>query len=230
MKHLVAPSLLAADFTRLAEEVTMVNESQADWLHLDVMDGHFVPNITFGPMVIEAVRQLSTKPLDVHLMIRQPERYIEQFRNAGADVITVHYEACTHLHRVVQQIKETGAIPGVSINPHNSVSLLEDILEEVGLILLMSVNPGFGGQKFIPATLAKLREAKARIDADERESGRRILLEIDGGVKVDNIAEIAAAGADTFVAGSAVFGAGRDEDPNRYDTVIQALRAGASGG
>ena len=210
MKHLVAPSLLAADFTRLAEEVTMVNESQADWLHLDVMDGHFVPNITFGPMVIEAVRQLSTKPLDVHLMMRQPERYIEQFRNAGADVITVHYEACTHLHRVVQQIKETGAIPGVSINPHNSVSLLEDILEEVGLILLMSVNPGFGGQKFIYNTLLKIQRLRERLTI--RNLNARI--EVDGGIGLHNAEKVLQAGADVLVAGSAIF---KSENPT--DTI-----------
>ena len=211
MKHFVAPSLLAADFTRLAEEVRMVNESEADWLHLDVMDGRFVPNISFGPMVVEAVNKLSAKPLDVHLMIREPERYVEQFREAGADVITVHYEACTHLHRVVQQIRETGATPGVSINPHNSVSLLEDILEEVGLVLLMSVNPGFGGQKFIYNTLLKIQRLRDRLTV--RNLPARI--EVDGGIGLHNAEKILQAGADVLVAGSAIFKADDPKDAIR---------------
>ncbi|MCO6489835.1 MAG: ribulose-phosphate 3-epimerase [Phaeodactylibacter sp.] len=211
MKHLVAPSLLAADFTRLAEEIRMVNESQADWLHLDVMDGRFVPNITFGPMVVEAANRLCTKPLDVHLMIREPEKYIGQFREAGADVITVHYEACPHLHRTVQQIRETGAIAGVSINPHNPVSLLEDILEEVGLVLLMSVNPGFGGQKFIYNTLLKIQRLRDRLAV--RNLSARI--EVDGGIGLHNAEKVLQAGADVLVAGSAIFKADDPKDTIR---------------
>ncbi|MCB9296762.1 MAG: ribulose-phosphate 3-epimerase [Lewinellaceae bacterium] len=211
MKHLVAPSLLAADFTRLAEEIRMVNESQADWLHLDVMDGRFVPNITFGPMVVEAANRLCTKPLDVHLMIQEPEKYIGQFREAGADVITVHYEACPHLHRTVQQIRETGAIAGVSINPHNPVSLLEDILEEVGLVLLMSVNPGFGGQKFIYNALLKIQRLRDRLTT--RNLSARI--EVDGGIGLHNAEKVLQAGADVLVAGSAIFKADDPKDTIR---------------
>jgi ribulose-phosphate 3-epimerase len=200
-KHLVAPSMLAADFTRLAEEVAFVDQSEADWFHLDVMDGRFVPNLTFGMMVVEAIHKLAHKPLDVHLMIESPERYIEGFRAAGADVISVHYEACPHLHRVVQQIKETGAKAGVAINPHTPVHLLEDILEDIDLVVIMSVNPGFGGQKFIYQSIPKIRKLKEMITIQNA----RALIEVDGGVGLQNAREILAAGADVLVAGNSVF-------------------------
>ena len=203
----------------------MLNESEADWYHLDVMDGRFVPNISFGPMIIEFIRKATTKVCDVHLMIEEPEKYAEQFKNAGADILTVHVEACRHLHRNIQQIKALGMKAGVAVNPHTPISGLSDILHDIDLVCLMSVNPGFGGQKFIPGTLAKARQARAKLDAYEKESGRRIRLEIDGGVNVSNIAEIARAGVDAFVAGSAVYGAGKDTDPQRYNSIIAALRA-----
>lgn len=202
-KHLIAPSVLAADFTKLADEIDMVNGSEADWFHLDVMDGHFVPNITFGFLVIEAIAKLAKKPLDVHLMIEQPEKYIESFRKAGADVITVHYEACPHLHRTIQQIKETGAKAGVAINPHTPVSLLEDVLEITDLVCIMSVNPGFGGQKFIYQSLLKTRKLREMIDALNAPT----LIEIDGGVGLQNAEKLLQAGADVLVAGNSVFGA-----------------------
>jgi ribulose-phosphate 3-epimerase len=201
--HYLAPSLLAADFTKLDREIALFNESRADWLHLDVMDGRFVPNITFGMMLIEAARRMTSKPLDVHLMIVEPERYIEQFRKAGADIITVHYEACTHLHRVIQQIRDSGAKVGVALNPHTPVGLLEDILEDIDLVCLMSVNPGFGGQKFIYRTIPKIMQLRTM--AEERNLYP--LIEIDGGVGLQNAEKILQAGADVLVAGSSVFGA-----------------------
>ena len=217
MKHIVAPSLLAADFARLAEEIQMVNESQADWLHLDVMDGRFVPNITFGMFIVEAVKRLSAKPLDVHLMIVEPEKYLAEFRQAGAEVITVHYEACPHLHRSVQQIKELGAKAGVAINPHTPAHALEDILEDLDLICVMSVNPGFGGQKFIYNTLPKVRRLKAMLE----ERNATALIEIDGGVGLQNAEAILQAGADVLVAGSSVFKA-----TNPIDTIRRLKEIG----
>lgn len=201
--HLIAPSLLAADFTRLDRDVAMVEQSRADWLHLDVMDGRFVPNITFGMFIVQAIRKMSAKPLDVHLMIVEPERYIEPFRAAGADVITVHYEACPHLHRTLQQIRNTGAKAGVAINPHTSVEVLDDVLEDLDLVCIMSVNPGFGGQKFIYRSIPKI--ARLRQMADERNLYP--LIEVDGGVGLQNAEKILQAGADVLVAGSSVFGA-----------------------
>ena len=203
MKHLVAPSVLAADFTRLGEAFDMVNKSQADWFHLDVMDGRFVPNIPFGMFIVEAMKKMADKPLDVHLMIVEPERYIEGFRKAGADVITVHYEACPHLHRTVQQIKESGARAGVALNPHTPVSVLEDLIEDIDRVCLMSVNPGFGGQKFIYQTLPKTRKLKELIMTHNAST----LIEIDGGVGLHNAEAILQAGADVLVAGSSVFSA-----------------------
>ncbi len=204
MNHLIAPSLLAADFTRLADEIAMVNNSQADWLHLDVMDGRFVPNITFGMLLIEAAKKLSTKPLDVHLMIVEPEKYVPAFREAGADHITVHLEASPHLHRTLQLIKETGAKAGVAINPHTPASSLEDIIELVDIVCVMSVNPGFGGQKFIYNTIPKLRRIKDLITVRNAET----LIEVDGGVGLQNAEKILQAGADVLVAGSSVFKTG----------------------
>lgn len=215
MPHLVAPSILAADFTRLPEEFEMVNRSEADWFHLDVMDGRFVPNLTFGMFIVEAMKKMARKPLDVHLMIVEPEKYVEQFRLAGADVITVHYEACPHLHRVVQQIKETGAKAGVAINPHTSVYLLEDILEDLDLVCVMSVNPGFGGQKFIYNAIAKIKALREMITRQHT----RTLIEVDGGVGLQNAEKILQAGADVLVAGSSVFKA---DDPM---DVIARLKA-----
>ena len=198
----IAPSILSADFARLGEEVQAVARAGADYIHVDVMDGHFVPNITIGPLVVEAVRKITDLPLDVHLMIANPDRYIPDFALAGADIITVHQEAVPHLHRTVQLIKGLGKKAGVSINPATPAATLDVILEELDLVLVMTVNPGFGGQGFIDGCLAKIAALRHEID----RRGLGIELEVDGGVKADNIGRIAAAGADVFVAGSAVFG------------------------
>lgn len=201
MSVIIAPSFLASNFLHLEDECAMVNQSEAEWFHLDVMDGRFVPNISFGLPIIEAIRKATTKVCDVHLMIEEPGLYAEAFKKAGADVLTVHYEACPHLHRNIQQIKDLGMKAGVAINPHTPVSLLKDILADVDLICIMSVNPGFGGQKFIPHTLTRIRELKDMILA----SGSSALIEIDGGVTTANASDIVAAGADVLVAGSTVF-------------------------
>jgi ribulose-phosphate 3-epimerase len=218
---LIAPSILSADFARLGEEVDKVLAAGADIVHFDVMDNHYVPNLTIGPMVCEALRKHGvTAPIDAHLMVKPVDRLIGDFIDAGASYITFHPEASEHIDRSLQLIRDGGCKAGLVFNPATPLSYLDYVMDKVDMILLMSVNPGFGGQAFIPGTLDKLREARRRIDA----SGREIRLEIDGGVKVDNIAEIARAGADTFVAGSAVFKAGSDSDPNRYDSVIRDFR------
>ena len=209
---IVAPSLLSANFLDLGTECRMLNESEADWYHLDVMDGRFVPNISFGPMIVEFFRKATKKTCDVHLMILEPEKYAEQFRKAGADNLTVHYEACPHLHRNLQHIHSLGMKAGVALNPHTPVSLLADVLPDIDLVCLMSVNPGFGGQKFIQQTIARIKELRKMID----ERGLKTLIEIDGGVTLENAASIVAAGADVLVAGNTVF---KSKDPS--DTIAQ---------
>jgi ribulose-phosphate 3-epimerase len=213
---IIAPSLLSANFLRLAEDCQMLNESEAAWFHLDVMDGRFVPNISFGLPVIEHIRKATTKVCDVHLMILEPENYAEAFKNAGADVLTVHYEACTHLHRNVQQIKSFGMQAGVALNPHTPVHLLADILHDIDLVCLMSVNPGFGGQQFIAHTLEKTRQLRRMID----EKGLSVKIEIDGGVSTSNAKTILEAGADVLVAGNAVF-----KSPDPKATISQLASA-----
>ena len=214
-KKKIAPSILSADFWKLGEDVMMVEKGGADVVHVDVMDGHFVPNITIGPLIVKALKGRTSLPLDVHLMIKNPGLYLEDFIKAGADYLTVHYEASTHLHREIQVIKQAGVKAGVALNPHTPVSVLEDIIDELDLVLIMSVNPGFGGQKYIPNSAKKLMQVKNLIAERGLE---HIEIEVDGGVKEENIAEIAAAGADILVAGSAIYGA---EDPI---AVIQSMK------
>ena len=202
MNHLVAPSLLSADFANIQQAVQMLNQSEADWFHLDVMDGCFVPNISFGIPVIKAIKKHALKPLDVHLMIVDPGRYIKAFKEAGADILSIHYEACDHLHRNIQSIKAEGMQAGVAINPHTSISLLEDVLADIDLVCMMSVNPGFGGQKFIPNTLNKIEALREMAD----KLNPSLKIEIDGGVTEANYREILSKGADVLVAGNTVFG------------------------
>ncbi|TKG89612.1 ribulose-phosphate 3-epimerase [Puteibacter caeruleilacunae] len=206
MKQLIAPSILSADFLNLGRDIEMVNKSEADWIHVDVMDGMFVPNISFGFPIIKQVNAIAEKPLDVHLMINDPDRYLQDFKSVGADLLTVHYEACNHLHRTLSRIRELGMKSGVSLNPHTPVSVLEDILDQTDLVLLMSVNPGFGGQKFIPQIIKKVEKLKKMI----KEAGTSTLIEIDGGVNYETGKQLIDAGADVLVAGSFVFGA---DDP-----------------
>lgn len=201
MQKMIAPSLLSADFLNLGNDVEMINRSDADWFHCDIMDGVFVPNLSFGIPVIQAVKRLAQKPLDVHLMIVHPEHYFEAFAKAGADIITFHYEACTHIHRAVQQIKALGIKAGVVLNPHTPVCVLEDIIADLDVVLLMSVNPGFGGQQFIERTYDKVRKLRQMID----EQHASALIEVDGGVNTKNASALFAAGADVLVAGNAVF-------------------------
>ena len=210
----IAPSILSADFARLADEVARVEAGGADLLHVDAMDGHFVPNLTVGPPIVEALRKVTKLPLDVHLMITNADTYIKEFADAGADYLTVHVEACPHLHRTVQAIKECGVKAGVTLNPATPLGSVETILPDADLLLIMSVNPGFGGQSFIPASLQKISQARAMIE----RVGSRALLEVDGGVKVENAAQIVAAGADILVSGSAIFSS-RD-----YSATIKAMR------
>lgn len=216
----IAPSILSADFARLGAEIKAVDEAGADIIHIDVMDGHFVPNITIGPLVVQAARRVTGKELDVHLMIADADRYVEAFASAGADWITVHVEACTHLQRTVARIRELGKKAGVVLNPATSLAVLDYILEEVDLVMLMAVNPGFGGQSFIPSTFAKIWQLRQRIDA----MGLDVEIEVDGGISVRTVADVAEAGANIFVAGSAVYGS------DDYKTTIAALRKEAEAG
>ncbi|MDA7835067.1 ribulose-phosphate 3-epimerase [Methylophilaceae bacterium] len=221
----IAPSILSANFAKLGEEITNVITSGADIVHFDVMDNHYVPNLTIGPLVCDAIRPVTDAIIDVHLMIEPVDRIIPDFAKAGANIITFHPEASNHIDRSLSMVRDLGCKSGLVFNPATSLDYLDHVMDKIDMVLLMSVNPGFGGQKFIPETLNKLRLARKKIDAYTEKTGREIWLEVDGGVNADNITEIAQAGADTFVAGSAVFGASNDNDPNKYDSIINSLRA-----
>ncbi|MDB2703306.1 ribulose-phosphate 3-epimerase [Methylophilaceae bacterium] len=221
----IAPSILSANFAKLGEEITNVITSGADIVHFDVMDNHYVPNLTIGPLVCDAIRPVTDAIIDVHLMIEPVDRIIPDFAKAGANIITFHPEASNHIDRSLSMVRDLGCKSGLVFNPASSLDYLDHVMDKIDMVLLMSVNPGFGGQKFIPETLNKLRLARKKIDAYTEKTGREIWLEVDGGVNANNITEIAQAGADTFVAGSAVFGASNDNDPNKYDSIINSLRA-----
>ncbi|MDR2009816.1 MAG: ribulose-phosphate 3-epimerase [Bacteroidales bacterium] len=215
MKNIIlAPSLLSADFNNLQKDIEMLNESEADWFHLDIMDGVFVPNISFGMPLVKHIKKIAARPLDVHLMIVKPERYIKDFYDAGADILTVHYEACLHLNRTIEEIKGTGMKAGVSLNPHTNVHLLEDILPYIDLVLIMSVNPGFGGQKFIKQSLKKIMELRAMADI----SNPLLTIQVDGGIDTSNYKEVVKAGANALVAGSAVF---NSDDPKKTIEILK---------
>ena len=221
----IAPSILSANFAKLGQEIADVIKSGTDIVHFDVMDNHYVPNLTIGPLVCEAIRPVTDAIIDVHLMVKPVDRIIPDFAKAGANIITFHPEGSEHIDRSLSLVRDSGCKSGLVFNPATPLDYLDHVMDKIDMILLMSVNPGFGGQKFIPETLNKLRIARQKIDAYYEKTGRQIWLEGDGGVNANNIAEIAKAGADTFVAGSAIFGAGKDTDPNHYDTVVKSLRA-----
>ena len=221
----IAPSILSANFAKLGQEIADVIKSGTDIVHFDVMDNHYVPNLTIGPLVCEAIRPVTDAIIDVHLMVKPVDRIIPDFAKAGANIITFHPEGSDHIDRSLSLVRDSGCKSGLVFNPATPLDYLDHVMDKIDMILLMSVNPGFGGQKFIPETLNKLRIARQKIDAYFERTGRQIWLEVDGGVNANNIADIAKAGADTFVAGSAIFGAGKDTDPNHYDTVVKSLRA-----
>jgi ribulose-phosphate 3-epimerase len=224
----IAPSILSANFAKLGQEIDDVITSGTDFVHFDVMDNHYVPNLTIGPLVCEAIRETAKRVggvIDVHLMVKPVDRIIPDFAKAGANIITFHPEASEHIDRTLAMVRDLGCKSGLVFNPHTPLYYLDHVMDKVDMVLLMSVNPGFGGQKFIPETLNKLRLARAKIDAYTKETGREIYLEVDGGVNAMNIAEIAKAGADTFVAGNAIFSQGKDTDKNRYNTIVSELRA-----
>ena len=221
----IAPSILSANFAKLGQEIADVIKSGTDIVHFDVMDNHYVPNLTIGPLVCEAIRPITDAIIDVHLMVKPVDRIIPDFAKAGANIITFHPEGSEHIDRSLSLVRDSGCKSGLVFNPATPLDYLDHVMDKIDMILLMSVNPGFGGQKFIPETLNKLKIARQKIDAYYEKTGRQIWLEVDGGVNANNIAEIAKAGADTFVAGSAIFGAGKDTDPNHYDTVVKSLRA-----